>query len=137
MSQENVERVRKAFEAFLAGRSDFGAELLHPDVEWDATNLPIPDINALYRGPDGVRAFWRQWLYAWEAVWFEYELVDVGDRVVALIDQRMRGRVTGIEVPLGKYAHVYTFKDGLITHWKAFESQSEAMDAAGLADEDV
>ena len=30
--------------------------------------------------------------------------VAAGDRVVALIDQRMRGRSTGIEVPFGKYA---------------------------------
>ena len=40
MSQENVEMVRAAFEEFLAGRSDFGAELLDPDVEWDASDIP-------------------------------------------------------------------------------------------------
>ena len=62
--------------------------------------------------------FWRDWLGAWETVEFEYELVDAGDRVVALIDQRMRGRSTDIEVPLGKYAQVWTFRDGLVVHWK-------------------
>ena len=35
-----------------------------------------------------------------------------------------------IEVPLGKYAHLYTFRDGLIVHWKLYESQADALEAA-------
>jgi uncharacterized protein len=131
MSRENVELVRAAFEKFLAGRSDFGVELLDPDVEWDASEIPAPDISGVYRGPEGVRQFWREWLAAWETVQFEYRLVDAGDRVLALIDQRMRGRSTGIEVPLGEYAHVYTFRDGLIVRWKAYMSQSDVLQAVG------
>jgi hypothetical protein len=53
---------------------------------------------------------------------------------VALIDQRMRGRSTGIEVPFGKYAQVYTFRGGVVVHRKAYMSQSEALEAAGLSD---
>jgi ketosteroid isomerase-like protein len=126
-----------AHEAFLAGESDFGVGLLDPEVEWDASETPVLDIGEVYRGIEGVRRFWREWLAAWESVQFEYELVDAGDRVVALIDQRMRGRSTGIEVPLGKYAHVYTFRDGLVVHWKLYISQSEALVAAGLSKQDA
>ena len=132
MSQENVERLREGFEAFLARTYGWGTDLLHPDVVWDATNSQIFDISRVYHGPAGVAEFWREWLGAWETVQFEYELVDAGDQVVALVDQRMRGRSTDIEVPLGKYAHLYTFRDGLIVHWKLYESQSEALEAAGL-----
>ena len=132
MSQENVERLREGFEAFLARTDGWGTELLHPDVVWDATNSQIFDISRVYHGPAGVAEFWREWLGAWETVEFEYELVDAGDQVVALVDQRMRGRSTEIEVPLGKYAHLYTFRDGLIVHWKLYESQAEAIEAAGL-----
>jgi ketosteroid isomerase-like protein len=132
MSQENVERLREGFEAFLARTHGWGTDLLHPDVVWDATNSQIFDISRVYHGPAGVAEFWREWLGAWETVQFEYELVDAGDRVVALVDQRMRGRSTDIEVPLGKYAHLYTFRDGLIVHWKLYESQAEALEAAGL-----
>ena len=135
MSQENVERLREAFDNFLAGSSDWGAELLDANVEWDGTNTLIFDISRVYHGQEGVKQYWREWLSAWETIQFEYELVDAGDRVVALIDQRMRGRSTGIEVPLGKYAHVYTFKDGLIVHWKLYESQAEALKAAGLSEQ--
>lgn len=55
--------------------------------------------------------------------------------MVALIDQRMRGRSTGIEVPLGKYAQVSTWKDGMMTHWKLYPSQSAALKAAGLSED--
>jgi ketosteroid isomerase-like protein len=134
MSEENVELVRSAFENFLAGKRDWGAELLDPEIEWDASEMTVLDIGGVYQGPEGVGQFWREWLAAWETVQFEYELVDAGDRVVALIDQRMRGRSTGIEVPFGKYAHVYTFRDGLIVHWKGYASQSEALEAVGLSE---
>jgi ketosteroid isomerase-like protein len=133
MSRENVELLRRGFDSFLAGSPEWGAELLHPDVVWDATNSMIFDIDRVFHGPAGVREFWREWLRAWETVQFEYELVDAGDRVVALIDQRMVGRSTGIEVPLGKYAQLYTLRDGLIVHWKLYESQAEALRAAGLS----
>jgi len=132
MSQENVERVRGAFEAFL--RRDLGssADILHPDIVWDASDSSIFDISRVYHGLDGVGEFWREWLSAWETVEFEYELIEAGDRVVALIDQHMRARSTHIEVPIGKYGQVYTFRDGLVVHWKLYESQSEALEAAGL-----
>jgi ketosteroid isomerase-like protein len=132
MSQENVELVCGAFERFLAGGSDFGVELLDPQVEWDATEHPVPELAAVYRGVEEVRQFWREWLAAWETITFEYELIDAGDRVLALIDQRMRGRSTGIEVSVGNYAHLYTFRSGLIVHWKAYRSQSDALEAVGL-----
>ena len=89
MSQENVEKLRVTHEAFLAGKSDFGAELLDPEIEWDASESPVLDNSGVYRGIEGVRQFWREWLAAWETVQFKYELIDAGDRVVALIDQRM------------------------------------------------
>jgi ketosteroid isomerase-like protein len=134
MSQENVERLRVAFDGFLAGKREAGTELLDPNVVWDGRNTLVFDISRVYHGREGVSQFWREWLSAWETVQFDYELIDAGDRVIALIDQRMRGRSTGIEVPMGKYAHIWTFKDGLVVHWKLYENQSEALEAVGLSE---
>jgi ketosteroid isomerase-like protein len=144
MSQENVALARGIYEDFKAGRTEFdaegtitrmaGEELWDQDIEWDASGAVAPDLTGIYRGKDAVRQSWREWLAAWETVDFEYQLLEAGDRVVALIDQRMRGRSTAIEVNLGKYAHVATFRDGLIVHWKVYLSQSEALETVGLRD---
>src|SRR5215211_7049656 len=117
MSHENVELWHEVVEDFLRGsaESDWEAwlarvtEVLDPAIEWDATEIVVPDLVGLYRGTPAVIRWWRQWLDAWETVEFDYELVDAGDQVVLLLDQTMRGRSTGIEVALGKYAHVARF----------------------------
>jgi len=64
----------------------------------------------------------------------DYELIDAGERVVALMEMTMRGRSTGIEVPFGKFAWVGTFRDGLLVYAKVYTSQAEALEAAGLSE---
>jgi hypothetical protein len=143
MSQENVERWRAQIEVIRAGTSEIDreamltklGELWDPEIEWDTSEGPVLDVSGVYRGIEGAREWFREWFAAWETLEFEYELVDAGDRVVMLLDLRMRGRSTGIEVPLGKHAWVATFKDGLIVHQKLYMSQSEALKAVGLKEE--
>jgi SnoaL-like domain len=145
MSQENVEIVRGAVEEFLAGTSerDRGsmltklAEVWDPKIELDSSEGPVLDLTGVYRGRDAVGRFWQEWLAAWETNRFEYQLVDTGDRVVQLFDLRMRGRSTGIEMPFGKIAWVYTLKNGLVIHQKLYMSQSEALEAVGLSEQDT
>ena len=142
MSQENVEILRVLVEDFLAGTSESdredtlskGAERWDPDIELDASDSPVLDINGVYRGTDAVRRFWREWLAAWDTVRFEYQLVDAGDRVVQLFDLQMRGRSTGIELPFGNLAWVYKLRDGLVVHQKLYMSPSEALEAVGLSE---
>jgi ketosteroid isomerase-like protein len=142
VSQENVEVVRRVTEAFRAGTSKSDresmlteiAKLWDPEIEMDASEVPVLDISGVYRGADAVRQVWLEWLAAWGTTPFDYELVDAGDRVVQLFDLQVRGRSTGIEMPFGKIAWVYTLRDGLIVHQKLYMDQSEALKAAGLAE---
>ena len=53
------------------------------------------------------------------------------------LDLRMRGRSTGIEVPFGKVAWVFTLRDGLTVHQKLYISQSDALEAVGLSEQDA
>ena len=141
MSQENVERLGAALEA-LQGDSSArewegtlaGAwvELWDPEIEWDASTHPLPDLAGVYRGVEQTLGWWREWLAAWETVQADYELVDAGDRVVGLFSQRMRGHYTGIDVVSGRYGMVFTFRDGLIVHAKFHTRPSEALAAVGL-----
>jgi hypothetical protein len=148
MSQENMDLVRRAIDDLISGEGKFDSEgmlatmpdedLLHPQIEWDASEAPVLDIARVYRGIEDVRHYWRQWFAAWQIFHFDYRLLDAGDRVVALFDnQRMRGRSTGIEVPVPGYATVSTFRDGLVIHWKLYMSQSEALEAVGLSEQDA
>ncbi len=141
MSRENVEVWRANIEgqlaALSAGTSPEAtiaemAAIWDPEIELDASEAVVLDVNTIYRGTDGVRHFWEEWFSAWETVQFDYELVDAGERVVMLLDLAMRGRATGIEVPFGKFAWVSTFKDGLVVHVKLYMSQAQALEAVGL-----
>jgi hypothetical protein len=140
VSRENVELARGYVESFLAGTSESAredmlseqAEGWDPEIELDASAIPVLDIAGVYRGTDAVQRFWREWLTAWETFRFEYKLVDAGDRVVMLVDARMRGRSTGIDVPFGKVAWVFTYRSGLVIRAKLYVDQSEALKAAGL-----
>jgi ketosteroid isomerase-like protein len=141
VSHENVERFRGFVEDFLAGSGETDreawltglAELWDPDIEWDISEVPFPDLAPVGRGRDAMRQWWAEFLHAWESVRFaEYQLVNAGDRVVLLLDQRLRGRSTGIELTLGISAHVVTFKDGLIVHWKVCASGVDALKSVGI-----
>ena len=140
MSQQDVDRWRRTIEAFLRAsrghdwqpwleRMD---EVLDPEIEWDASDMAVPDLTGAFHGLEEVRRWWGRWLDAWETVEFEYELVDAGDAVVMLVDQSMRGRSTGIEVPLGRYAHFARFENGRMTYWKSYATQQAALRAASL-----
>jgi len=143
MSQANVELLR-AYHDELTRVSQEGldpeaavskmAEFWDPEVEYDVSESPALDIGGVHRGIEASQQLWREWFAAWETLQFDYELVDAGDRVVVLLDTRMRGRSSGIEVPWGKHAFVTTLRDGLIVHAKLYVDQPEALKAAGLAE---
>ena len=146
MSQENVGVFRAYHDALVRARQEGldpeayiskMAEFWHPEVEYDLSESPFLDIGGVYRGIEAVRQWWREWFAAWQALEFDYQLVDAGDRVVVLLDSRMRGHSTGIEVPFGKSAFVTTFRDGLIYHNKFYISHSEALEAVGLSEQEV
>jgi hypothetical protein len=139
--QENIEiwhaNLEGQFAALSAGISPEAtisqmAEIWDPEIELDATDAPVLDLNRVYRGADAVREFWQEWFSAWEIVQYDYELLDAGERVVTLLELTIRGRATGIVMPFGKFAWISTFKDGLVVHVKLYMSQAEAIEAAGL-----
>ncbi len=143
MSQENVEIVRKLVERF-AHRQHEGTSAYEPvvkyydaDVEFDSSRMPMVGAAGVYRGREGVRAFWQEWLSAWSDLQFELEdVVDTGgDEVVALIrDQRQWGRLSGIETAVDPYGIVFTIRGGKVVRWCSFPTQEEALEAAGLSE---
>jgi ketosteroid isomerase-like protein len=140
MSRENVEIVRTLFDTFARRDHEAAFDYYDAEIEWDASRTPETglgvDIAGVYYGHDGVRAYWRRWLSAWEDVEAtKIEFVDAGQTVIALIhQQRLRGRASGIEVDAPPYALAFTFRNGRVVRWVFYPTQAEALEAAGLSE---
>ena len=135
MSQENVEIVRTLFDLFARRDHEAAFDYYDAEIEWDASRAGV-DTAGNYHGHDGVRAYWRRWLSAWEDVEAtDVEFVDAGQTVVALIHhQRLRGRGSGIEVDAPPYALAFVFRDGKVVRWVLYPAHTEALEAAGLSE---
>ena len=132
MSEENVELVRITYEALvkrdLAALEAVMREHVAPGFEFESALT-----GQTYTGAQGARDLASD---LWETV--DYvpsleEIIDVGDRVVAVL--RISGRGAGSGVPVSQHvAIVYTFKEGKIVRGKSFTSRAEALEAAGLSE---
>jgi ketosteroid isomerase-like protein len=135
MSQQNVEIVRRMSAAFRNGAFAASFEPVHPDIEMDATQAPVPGANRVYTGREEVAGFWREWLEAWGAQTYEEELIDAGDKVVMWVPaHELRGRGSGVEVGMPAYAWVMTMRDGKIVRATLHLDKAEALEAAGLSE---
>ena len=136
MSQENVEAVRRLFAAFQSvdvgnfeRHLDEVREIFDPEVEWVAAPHSLL-ASEEYRGYEGVRRFWTQFLSAWDAFGVEVEeLIDGGDQVVAVM--RLSGRTNELEVDEAR-SSLLTLRDGRIVRIEPFASKDGALEAAGL-----
>jgi ketosteroid isomerase-like protein len=133
MSQENVDIVRTACEAWLRGDLDAMCETWHPEVEWDTTHFEGWVENKVYRGQDEVRRFLEEWMASWDRESYEasYEFLDKGEQIVLLMSQRMIGRGSGAPVKLDS-AQVVTLRDGKVSRIDNYTDPDEALEAVGL-----
>ena len=130
MSQENVEVVRRAINAFNQRDLDGASRYLDPDVEMDWSRSRGVEVG-IYRGGQAARDFWSTFLDMFDQVTVSPdELIEQGDQVVVPIQTRLRGR-EGIEVHT-RAAHVVTLRDRRIVRWCLYQEKAEALEAVGL-----
>jgi ketosteroid isomerase-like protein len=131
MSQENVELVRTTMESFNLEGVDAIAEQIDPDFE-TTTPASLSVEPDTYRGPEGVRRWFDAWEGTMDEVRFDVdELVDAGDRVVAVSRMVARSHTTGLELEQA-VALVWTLRDGRAVRLDPFATRDEALRAAGL-----
>jgi ketosteroid isomerase-like protein len=138
MSEENVEVVRRVFDASAHRDSETVFSLFDPEAEWDNSHGPFKELigGGVYRGHEGLRQFWHEY-YAevWERVEDDLqELIEVGDRVVSVVNTRARGRASGVEVEWTQNAGVWTIGEGKVIRVAWFTTLEEALEAAGLSE---
>jgi ketosteroid isomerase-like protein len=129
MSQENVELVRGALEAFARGDKAAWHELCDPNLEV----VPVGDWpEGEIRGREAAWDFFVATEEPWEPGAYEMvEVIDDGDYVVTRLQRDMRGKSSGVEVRYD-YWLVVTSRNGKALRLEWFEVRDEALEAAGL-----
>jgi hypothetical protein len=120
--------VRRIVDA--AHRDDLPAVLacIDPDVEF----IPLrAGTEGVYRGHEGVERFWADNRESFETFEPNYQLHDVGGRVLAWGTIHVRGRGSGVvmDIPTGG---ILDPREGKIVHWDDFGSREKAIEAVGL-----
>jgi uncharacterized protein len=132
MSEENVEVVRRGFQAFADRGFDAMAEFWDPDVVWRAAEGAIDDVGEMH-GQVAVRRYMEDWIDTFDdySVVVE-ELRDVGDdRVLSIQRVKGRAKLSGAETVL-RYAVVSTVRDGKVVRAREYLSVEEALKVVGL-----
>jgi ketosteroid isomerase-like protein len=128
MSSENVDLVRRGFEAL----SESGVEGLLPFIHPEFAVTTPPNLASepdTYRGQEGVRRYFDSFYDAMDDIRFEPdEFLEVGERVVVPFTLRARGRTSGIEVEQHA-VQVWEFRDDLAIRVQVYATLAEALDA--------
>jgi ketosteroid isomerase-like protein len=129
MSQENVDVVRGAFEAFRRRDLDEFLGCFDPDVEYSSFVL---ELEGVYRGHEGMRRWWESVLTVFPDWRPRIEdSRDLGQRVLSRV--RAEGRGTGSVISRDRDIwHVAEIREGRM-RWSAFfRTEDEAVEAAGM-----
>jgi ketosteroid isomerase-like protein len=131
MSEENVEVVRRMYDAFHGGDAEGALASFDADVFVDATRRLDGGIT---RGREELRRSITQWIGTFEAYHEEIEEIrDLGDVVFVVLTQRGRGKGSGVEVE-ARFALLYEVRDGRITSLVVYPKPADALTAAGQSD---
>ena len=132
MSQENVEIVRRAIEAWTRHDVEGSVRDLDPDAELDWSESLGPE-SGVYRGTEEIRRFWEGWLDLFEEISVTIEeFIDAGEHVVVPNRTHLRGR-DGIEVDAGSTS-VWRLRGGKIVWQRLYQEKKAALEALGLSE---
>jgi ketosteroid isomerase-like protein len=133
MSEENVETLKRGFEAVSRLDGEAMLEMTDPDVEFrPCFQVMLGGKAAVYWGHDGVREAFRDLYGALEWIKPEiFEVRDLGDRIVALGRLSVRGKESGAEAE-SSAGWVVDIKNGKAVRVSEYLDPAEALEAAGL-----
>ena len=131
MSQDNVEVIRRAYDAF---DTDLDAllRLLDPAIEWVSPSDSIEPGSR--HGHKGVRDAFAATAMAWDLpTHTPREFVDTHDLVLVTVAFRGHGRGSGMEAERTEF-HMWTVISGAIVRFQWFYKRQDALKAVGLAE---
>jgi uncharacterized protein len=135
MAKENIEIVRRIWEASERSDTEAVFAFYHPAIVWESHNVGPIELGGLYHGHEGIRRFFRDWLESFENYSAHAEtFIETRNNVVVGYRVSGRGKGSGAEVEMRRW-NVYTIRDDLVTRVEVFGTEAEAFEAAGLSED--
>ena len=131
MSQQNVELVRRLYEAWQRDGLGVVPELMDPDIEW--VNPPNAIEPGTRRGYDGFAAAAESFAGVYrESRVTDASFHDAGDRIA--VSATMSSHGGGSEFPIvTQRGYVFELRDGRVTRFSWFTDPLQAIEAVGLS----
>lgn len=131
MSQENLEIVRRMYEAHNRGGPDAAQRYWAPDIEmFDAPDFPD---TARQVGATQVREMLRNYTeVGWDGRFEVQEYIDADPEVIVVWRMTSVGPASGIPGS-AIFFHVCLLEDGKLKRLQQFLSRQQAFEAAGLS----
>jgi uncharacterized protein len=135
MAPQNVDLVRRMYEAFNRGDWEAAFADTSPEIEWETD--PRHPKAGIYRGREEFQRFMQDLEDPFEQSVIEPEQFFArGDRVVAFIKIRRRPSGSTAELAI-RIGELWTLHDGKIVRGQAFGEREKALEAAGLSQQDA
>jgi ketosteroid isomerase-like protein len=123
-------RIDRCPAAFGRGDIPYILDRLDPAVEWRSPGT-VPFSKGLYRGPEEVAQFFAGITeYIAEPNLEAHEFLAVGDRVVALLRFRGRGKETGLPFDAPE-AHIWRLSEGKVVEQQTYADTAAIVQALG------
>ena len=133
MSQENVEIVRRAIDAFNQRDIDEMVRECDAEIEVDWSRSRGPEAG-IYHGREASLRLWTAFFEMFDrATVYPDEFIDCREHVVVPNRTRFRGRDhVSVEA---QSAFVVTLRNGRIVRWRLYQERAEALKAVGLSED--
>jgi ketosteroid isomerase-like protein len=122
--ETELEKVKAIYDEWARGDYSGHADVFHAEMKAETFGMGEPIRSETY---DEFIATMREWLSTWERPFRieAEELIQEGDRILALIHWRGRGKGSGVEVD-DRGAHLWTFREGKVVRYETFRDREEA-----------
>ena len=125
--QQNLDIVRRGYEAFGRGDLDALLSLFDENIEWTTPGPSSLPTSGTRRGHGQVAAFFQSLNEVFEIQRFEPQhFVAQGDRVVVLGTDTSRIRATGATID-GHWAHSFLLRDGKVAVFHEYMDTAAAV----------
>jgi ketosteroid isomerase-like protein len=134
VSEENVDIVRDALDAFTATGWQSARDRYSPDIVWEV-RADMPDAE-IYEGHAGVARLRARFAEVMDDIWVEpLDYIPVGDSAVVVpLRWGGRGKGSGMEFTESGETWVFAVRGGKVARVREFTTREQALEAAALSE---